>query len=553
MRFSPLVFLSQCLWYVATASVRVPVYLALHQQNINVLQDRLSLISDPRSTLYGKWMTVDQINQLVYPPTEHHHIVLSWLHSYPVTGVVNGGDSIRFVADTTVLQSMFSIADTTPTHLRGYHIPNHLTNIIDFVEMSTIPIPKHPLFTKQTGSGPADDRYFGREPMLKLYGVPTDGLQERVSVGLVEYQANQGFITQDVTAGQVGNNQLPNKIRHIVGGNQGSDVESELDVQMVSQAADGVSVWYWTSPYWLYSFATDFYQAKQVPQVISMSWGWSEDSQCDIIDCTNITSKQYVDRVNNEYLKIALRGVTIVVSSGDAGAPGRTNEECGSRRPINPTFPGSSPYVLSVGATYVPRVNTSINYTSPICQPDNCIVSNDERSVRFDSVGWTAGGGFGLAQNATPAWQSQAVGSYLSSGVILPNGSNFNVNGRAYPDVSAIGHSCPTYLGGTLSGIDGTSCSAPVVAGLLGIINDFVVTHYNHTLGFVNPVLYQLASQCKSCFRDVTDGYNWCTENQCCDNATDYGFNATTGYDPVSGIGTLNVGAILSYLPNILS
>ena len=322
MRFSFLIFLSQYLWYHVTASVPVPVYLALHQQNINVLQDRLSLISDPRSSLYGKWMTVDQINQLVYPPTEHQHAVLSWLHSYPVTGVVNGGDSIRFVADTTVLQSMFSIADTTPTHLRGYHIPSHLTNIIDFVEMSTTPIPKHPLFTNQTGSGPADDRYFGRESMLKLYGVPTEGLHGRVSVGLVEYQANQGFLTQDVTAGQVGNNQLPNKIRHIVGGNQGSDVESELDVQMVSQAADGVSVWYWTSPHWLYSFATDFYQATQVPQVISMSWGWSEDSQCDIIDCTNITSKQYVDRVNTEYLKIALRGVTIVVSSGDAGAPG---------------------------------------------------------------------------------------------------------------------------------------------------------------------------------------------------------------------------------------
>ena len=52
-----------------------------------------------------------------------------------------------------------------------------------------------------------------------------------------------------------------------------------------------------------------------------MSWGWAEDRQCDIIDCQNITSQQYVNRVNNEYLKITLRGVTIVVD-GDAGAPG---------------------------------------------------------------------------------------------------------------------------------------------------------------------------------------------------------------------------------------
>ena len=40
----------------------------------------------------------------------------------------------------------------------------------------------------------------------------------------------------------------------------------------------------------------------------------------NITQCNNKTSKQYVDRVNIEYMKLAARGITITVSSGDSGA-----------------------------------------------------------------------------------------------------------------------------------------------------------------------------------------------------------------------------------------
>ena len=46
----------------------------------------------------------------------------------------------------------------------------------------------------------------------------------------------------------------------------------------------------------------------------------------------------------------------------------------------------------------------------------------------------------------------------------------------------------------------------------------------------------------------ITDGYNWCTEASCCDNATQFGFNASKGYDPVSGLGTLNINNIVDFL-----
>lgn len=50
---------------------------------------------------------------------------------------------------------------------------------------------------------------------------------------------------------------------------------------------------------------------------------------------------QYVTRVNTEFMKIGLRGVSILVSSGDSGVHGRSDPGC-----IEPTFipdyPGSS-------------------------------------------------------------------------------------------------------------------------------------------------------------------------------------------------------------------
>ena len=70
--------------------------------------------------------------------------------------------------------------------------------------------------------------------------------------------------------------------------------------------------------------------------------------------------------------------------------------------------------------------------------------------------------------------------------------------------------------------------------------------------GFINPLLYYLQDNCENCFRDVTEGYNWCTEFTCCDNKTEFGFSATKGYDPVSGLGTLNIGSILEYLEQTL-
>ena len=81
-------------------------------------------------------------------------------------------------------------------------------------------------------------------------------------------------------------------------------------------------------------------------------------------------------------MKIGMRGVTITVSSGDAGAPGRTNEDCGSDDPdpnikkVNPVFPGSSPWVTSVGGTFIVEDNSTRNWDTYLCK-NCCLVRCD--------------------------------------------------------------------------------------------------------------------------------------------------------------------------------
>lgn len=85
-------------------------------------------------------------------------------------------------------------------------------------------------------------------------------------------------------------------------------------------------------------------------------------------------------------------------------------------------------------------------------------------------------------------------------------GQYINWAGRRFPDISA--HSLqpnfqviydgrPAYSGGT-------SASAPVVAGIVGLLNDARLRAGKSTLGWLNPMLYGIAN---GTFVDITDGY----------------------------------------------
>jgi len=552
---------SLCLFLFSTSSAQSnppsqsrPVYVALKQHSIDLLENKLRDVSDPTSKHYGNYLSSREISEMISPTFDEKQGITEWIHSYPVSQFSDDGDSLRFTVSESVLSDMFH---WTKEGHKSYSVPEAYRELVDFVEMYSDLKPifnsnrKYPKLNLKTRNVSVDSRNFGRESLQNIYNVSDVDLSSHSHLtlsGTVEYQDNPGFTNDDLNQQQQLNGQKLLNITDIHGANSDIDPESELDVQMISQTANGVNISFWDSPYWLYSFAVDLFNNETIPNVVSMSWGWAEDSQCDIVQCTNMTSQDYVNRVNVEYMKLALRGTTITVSSGDAGAPGRTSETCNDTRPMNPVFPGSSPYVLSVGATFVQDDGQHSSFKSPICQNNSCISGKRENVVSFDTIGWTSGGGFEAYGNQIPYWQEKALHSYLRENQHHLNMSRFNNQSRAYPDIVAVGHNCPTVLAGSLNMVDGTSCSSPIITGVVSIINYYRALNNQPSVGFVNPLLYHLYDTCHECFQDIRRGYNWCTEEVCCQPGPNFGFRAVKGFDPASGMGSPNVGKILEAL-----
>jgi subtilase family serine protease len=284
-----------------------------------------------------------------------------------------------------------------------------------------------------------------------------------------------------------------------------------------------------------------------------MSWGWPEPEQCQsgVGNCSvaGWTSEEYVIRVNAEYLKIVARGITLVAASGDQGAPGDMNPGCNtdSDNVLSNLFPASSPWVTAVGATMLNETSSApFNYKKPpICKDFPCATNGTEVVCTFPTALITTGGGFST-YSPLPSWQAKQVNAYLNSSVPLPPRKYFNATNRAYPDISALGHNYVIQWGGMAIQVDGTSCSSPVIAGMIALLNSARLNAGKSSLGFINPMLYTAANT-KGIFNDITTGNNKCTEN-CCSTI---GFESATGWDPVTGLGTPNFPALLKYVSQL--
>ena len=408
----------------------------------------------------------------------------------------------------------------------------------------------------------ADPNYVGREVVDRLYNVTFDNVAKTVtSVGVVEFGGG-GFSLNGVNRIQVDNGLASTNVSCVYGSNPGGGVESELDVQMVSMVADHVSLCFvnYQQGLWAAHMFSHLAQWDQTPSTISVSYGWAEWDQCAIISCTNVTASAYINRANVEALKLVLRGVSVMVSSGDAGSPGRTNEGCSNTaHPINPVYPGSSPYVTSVGATFVqasPAKKT--NWTTEFCQKYGCAFGTTTQTVSQPLVGWTSGSGFSVyTSEPRTSWQADLVAAYLDSNVSLPNGTNWNRNGRAYPDVTDNGHNCPVWgvYGSGYADVDGTSCSSPLFAVKVALLDARQRSLGRRGLGFVNPTLYLLAQTESGVFsRPAVVTNSSCTEYSCCNANHGYqGGPADLLWNPVSGLGQINFGHAVSALDRLAS
>ena len=139
--------------------------------------------------------------------------------------------------------------------------------------------------------------------------------------------------------------------------------------------------------------------------------------------------------------------------------------------------------------------------------------------------------------------------AYLNDNSISkPPSSFYNAANRGFPDVASNGMNIMTYKNAKWEISGGTSAAAPQVAGMLCMINDFLMLNGKSPLGHVNPLIYQMAADWPSTFTIIGD---LTTNNN--DGCT-HGYTSNpNGWSPVTGLGTLNFGQIISYLTSILS
>ncbi|KZT44218.1 subtilisin-like protein [Sistotremastrum suecicum HHB10207 ss-3] len=229
---------------------------------------------------------------------------------------------------------------------------------------------------------------------------------------------------------------------------------------------------------------------KDIPHAFTTSYGGDEQT----------FPKDFAVRVCNQFAQLGARGGSVMFSSGDGGVgAGTCQTNDGTNRTIfQPVFPATCPFVTAVGATF---------QIAP------------EKGIFFSQ------GGFSV-YFPRPSFQDAAVPPFLRQLGNTYKGL-FNPAGRGVPDVSAQGEGFQVVVSGEVVSVGGTSASSPTFASIVTLLNDFLISRGRPPLGFLNPFLY---SKGLSGLVDILLG-----NNPGCGTP---GFNATKGWDAVTGLGT---------------
>ena len=271
----------------------------------------------------------------------------------------------------------------------------------------------------------------------------------------------------------------------------------------------------------------------------------------------------------------AAEGISVFVSSGDSGASGCDQDFTTPPATPNANSPNyicSSSYATCVGGT---EFNDTAN-------PGQYWSSTNDSSLS-SALGYIPEGAWNEPLNSKSASQIAASGGGVSSIIATPGwqtgtGVPSARAGRYTPDLafSASGHdgyfacfaaagaSCVPANDGSFQFeiMYGTSAAAPSMAGVTAILDQKL----GAAQGNLNPQLYPLAARTTDVFHDTTvssSGVSNCqvaTPSMCNNSAPGVsgltggqpGYAINTGYDEVTGLGSLNVGNFISeYTPAI--
>ncbi|MGA3204150.1 MAG: S53 family peptidase, partial [Bryobacteraceae bacterium] len=195
----------------------------------------------------------------------------------------------------------------------------------------------------------------------------------------------------------------------------------------------------------------------------------------------------------------AAQGITWMASSGDSGStacdPDTTASQATLGLAVN--VPASFPEITAVGGTmfnegtgvYWSSANGTNLESALSYIPE--IVWNEDNG---DYYGIASGGGGASLFFSKPAWQA---------GPGVPNDG-----ARDVPDVAmnaAIHDGYAVTSGGVQEFLAGTSAASPTFAGIVALLNQYLVKHgtiQTAGLGNINPTLYRLAQSSSGIFHD---------------------------------------------------
>jgi hypothetical protein len=321
--------------------------------------------------------------------------------------------------------------------------------------------------------------------------------------------------------------------------------------------------------------------------------------------------------ISSMWQQAAAQGITVVVSSGDAGSAGCENSNASAPNPATTGLQvsgfASSAFNVAVGGTdfndatnpltyfktasmqnqatlesaigYIPETtwndtctNAIFNTVTGLTTPEaNCNSTNAGAKASVFTVG---GGGGVSTVNPKPAYQSFAglTGSLSTvtmravPDVSLFSGDGFIQNFYAMCEADATpAPSCAANATDNINffGVGGTSAGTPSFAGVMALVNQKT----GQRQGIANFVIYKLAqtqfqagTACNSVasplpaaactFNDITTGTNAtpCTKGSTNCNTTVSsdtigvlsGYNAGTGYDFATGLGSINANNLVN-------
>jgi len=499
----------------------IELHFAMKQQNLDQLHTLFHAVSDPRSEQYGEYLTWDDVERLVAPSLASQVQLTSWIRLHGGTEFRKSGTGDWLVAKMsigdaqTLLQTTFSTIQLQSGRsvyraLEHYSVPEEISRLVDFVGgvHGFAALTSHSALTSRATSQEITPDVI--KSMTQSTGVV--GSASNNSQAVAQF-LEQYYAPSDLSTFQQQYNLIVMNVSEVDGPNDPTapGLEATLDIEYVMAMGQNIVTWFVSTagrhrgeePFltWIQDMEAD----SNAPWIHSVSYG----------DPETTISTDYAERCDVEFQKFGVTGRTIFFASGDDGV-GCKLGSCleGSPHVLVPNWPASSPSVTSVGGMYLDEGGNLVGHS-------------------------ISSGGFSNIFSQ-PSYQSAAVSAYLSTAT-LPD-VVYNSSGRAIPDISAFSDNVQIVYNGRTRGIGGTSCAAPTVAGLFALLNDLRLQNNMATLGFLNPLIYQIAASDSTAFTDVTSGKN---TDKCCT-----GFSASNGWDPITGWGLPNYKVLSSYVLN---